>query len=353
MAEMTGRERVLRSVDHRDVDRVPIFFRAEPALRERLRSRLALSDDADLDARFSSDAVHVNAVWKPHAAPPAGEGRFYDRFGNLWRTVRAGDAATEAVEKPVLAGAGPSRTSSAFRWPGARSIDIPASAAAARAARATGLAVYGGVWASVFTTSRSMLGEEEYFVAMAERPEFVEALVSRLAACYLAANEAYLAACAEFLDVYYFGSDFGTQASLFVSPAMFRRFYAPHLAALAAQAHRHGLKVMYHTCGAVTPILDDLIACGIDVLDPVQADAAGMSPEELSRWKGRIGFHGGISTQTLLPNGTPGQVYETTQRTIAALGPLGYIVAPDQDLIGDVPVENIDAMVRAAKEFRL
>jgi uroporphyrinogen decarboxylase len=350
---MTGRERVLRSLDHCDVDRVPLFFRAEPALRDRLRAALSLRDDAALAARFSSDAVHVNPCWKSHNAPPAADGCFYDRFGSLWRSVRAGDVATEAVEKPVLAGASTVDDVDRVNWPGPDSLDLDACAASARAARQTGLAVYGGVWASVFTTSRSMLGEEEYFVAMAVYPELVEALVSRLAAFYLSANEAYLSACAEFLDIYYFGSDFGTQGSLFISPSMFRRFYAPHLAALAAQAHRHGLKVMYHTCGAVSPLIDDLVACGIDILDPVQVDAAGMSPEDLSRWKGRIAFHGGISTQTLLPNGTPEEVYATTQSTIAALGPLGLIVAPDQEVIGDVPVENIDAMVRAAKEFKL
>ncbi len=152
------------------------------------------------------------------------------------------------------------------------------------------------------------------------------------------------------LDVYYFGSDFGTQASMFLSPSSFRAIFAPSLARIAAQAKGYGLKVMFHTCGAVAPIIDDLIACGIDVLDPVQASAAGMSPATLARFKGRIAFHGGISTQTLLPYASPEEVYETTRETIAALGPLGYIVAPDQELIGDVPAANIDAMARAARE---
>jgi uroporphyrinogen decarboxylase len=343
MAELTSRERVVRALEYREVDRVPVFFRAEPALRGRLRAELGVSSDAELDRRFGSDAVHVPVIWKEGATRPGpDEDSFYDLYGNLWRAVQAGDSHTETVERPVLAGATSPDDFERATWVGPEAIDFAESARRAR-----------GVWATIFTASRAMLGEEDYLIALAERPEFIATLVGQLTRCYLEGNEAYLKACAQFLDVYYFGSDFGTQASTFISPAAVRTLFAPSLAELAAQAKRYGLKVMYHTCGAVAPIIDDLIACGIDVLDPVQVNAAGMSPEELARFAGRIGFHGGISTQTVLPYGTPEEVYETTRRTIETLGPLGYVVAPDQDMIGDVPAANIDAMARAAREYKL
>jgi uroporphyrinogen decarboxylase len=351
---LTSRERLLRSLDYRDIDRVPVFFRAEPELRTRLRAQLNIATDAQLAARFGSDAVQVPVIWKEGAARPSPDDTsFYDIYGNLWRSVETGDSHTETVEVPVLAGASSPDDFDRATWVGPEAINFDESLKLARAARDAGLAVYGGVWATVFTASRAMLGEEEYFIALAERPDFVAALVNRLTECYLARNEAYLNACAGLIDLYYFGSDFGTQASMFISPSSFRAVFAPSLSALAAQAKRHGLKVMYHTCGAVVPIIDDLIACGVDVLDPVQVNAVGMEPESLARFRGRIGFNGGISTQTLLPYGTPDEVYRTTMRTIETLGPLGYIVAPDQEMIGDVPVENIDAMVRAAREYKL
>jgi uroporphyrinogen decarboxylase len=107
---------------------------------------------------------------------------------------------------------------------------------------------------------------------------------------------------------------------------------------------------MFHTCGAVSEIIPDLIECGIDVLDPVQASAAGMAPESLAaRFRGRIAFHGGISTQTLLPHGTPGAVRAEVRRTIAALGPTGYICGPDQWMMADIPVENMMAMYEAVR----
>ena len=66
-----------------------------------------------------------------------------------------------------------------------------------------------------------------------------------------------------------------------------------------------------------------------------------------------MAFQGGISTQTTLPKARPEEVREEVRRTISALGPLGYIVCPDQDLIGDIPTANIEALYKAAREYKL
>ncbi|HUU53570.1 MAG TPA: uroporphyrinogen decarboxylase family protein, partial [Armatimonadota bacterium] len=150
------------------------------------------------------------------------------------------------------------------------------------------------------------------------------------------------------------GSDFGTQRSLFISPEAFRQFFLPHLARLTEHARGFGLKVMYHTCGAVADLIPDFIACGIGVLDPVQVSAAAMAPETLAaRFRGRIAFHGGISTQTLLPRATPAEVRSVTTETIRALGPTGYIAGPDQWLLPDTPIENMLAMYEAVRDYKV
>jgi uroporphyrinogen decarboxylase len=72
-----------------------------------------------------------------------------------------------------------------------------------------------------------------------------------------------------------------------------------------------------------------------------------MEPGLLAKdFKGRIVFHGGVSTQTTLPFGTPEEVQEEVARLINTLGPTGLIAAPDQDMIGDIPLENIEMMFR-------
>ncbi|HLA40374.1 MAG TPA: uroporphyrinogen decarboxylase family protein [Candidatus Glassbacteria bacterium] len=353
--ELSGRERLLAAVEQRKIDRPPLFFRADPIRADSLCRQLGLASHADLPKHFGSDALHVEPVFRQDATRPGeSEDIFYDIFGNRWRKITSGDSFTNKVEAPALAGAENESDLDRITWPNAEILDETACVERARQAAESGLAVYGGVWASIFTGSRYLLGEEDYLSALVANPSLISALVARLTDCYLGLNRAYFDLCAQHIDIFYFGSDFGIQGGLFISPAMFRTFYKPHLARLAAQAKSYGLKVMYHTCGAVSEIIEDLIDCGIDILDPVQVSAAGMAPEELGRrFKGRICFHGGISTQTLLPVATPEKVYAVTRATIEQLGPGGYIVAPDQDMIGDVPLENIEAMLRAVREFRM
>jgi len=317
MTEMTHKERILRAIEYKEVDRPPCFFRAEQEVNARLIAARNLASEVDLLNYYGSDAIQVFAAYNPHQLPDLKEIQTVD----------------DVMAAP---------------WPDSSVLDVARCREDIAAARATGLAVYGGVWSSIFTVSRYMLGEERYLLSMALDPEIISALVDRLTDYYIDLNAAYMDACAECVDVYYFGSDIGTQISMFISPDMFRTFYKPGLKRISDQAKSYGLKVMYHTCGAVTEIIDDLAGCGIDVLDPVQASATGMNPDNLAAsFKGRIAFHGGISTQTTLPFGTVEQVRQETRRAIEMLGPTGYIVAPDHTIVGDTPIENIDALFEA------
>lgn len=354
-SELAHRERFIRALEGGDIDRPPCFFRAEAPVLRRLRDELGLSSALDLARHFGTDALHVAPAWRRELfRQDSATDHFYDMFGNRYRKVEYADISSETVVEPLLAGATGPESLDRVKWPDPGILDLNECSRRAAEAHASGLAVYGGVWASIFTHSRAMLGEEDYLVALLAAPEMIAALVERITVCFLELNRAYLDSCAKYLDVYYFGSDFGTQSTLFISPEMFRTFYKPHLTSLAAQAHDYGLRVMYHTCGSVHAIIDDLIECGIDILDPVQVSASGMSAEELAaRFRGRIAFHGGISTQGVLPEGGPEQVREAVRQTVHTLGPRGYIVAPDQDLMADVPAENIEALYGAVQEMRL
>jgi uroporphyrinogen decarboxylase len=349
------RERVLRTLEHRDIDRIPFFFRAETLIRDRLKKKYGLETDLDLISYFDADAIEIHVPYlKESLRKSDEEGIFYDMFGNKIKSVQYDGICSEAVVEPVLAHAEKTEDIYRIKWPDSSFIDFEKSKAETQAARATGLAVYSGVWASIFTNSRAMLGEEKYLISLVENPEFIDRLLEKITGCFLEMNEAYLSACSDFIDIYYYGSDFGTQNSMFISPDMFRRFFKPNLKKIADQAKDFGLKVMYHTCGAVSWIIPDLIECGIDILDPVQVSAAGMAPALLAeKFKGRIAFHGGISTQTTLPHETPEIVRKTVIETIETLGPLGYIAAPDQDMIGDIPAENIETMFRTIREYKI
>ncbi len=314
------RERVLRSIEHRDIDRVACYFAAEAETQAMLHARLGLKDAQEATRFFDADTLQVTV---------------YCALPDL-----SAVQCTEDLE--------------GLPWPGRERVDLAAEVARVREARATGLAVMGGAWATIFTGARRSMGEERYLLAMADQPELIAETIRRATEGFLDINEALFSQCADCLDVFYFGTDFGTQRSLFISPEAFRRFFRPHLARLTEHAHGFGLKVMFHTCGAVADLIPEFVACGIDVLDPVQVSAAAMAPEMLAaRFGGRIAFHGGISTQTLLPRAAPAEVREATAETIRALGPTGYIAGPDQWLMSDIPVANMVAMYEAIRGYEV
>ncbi len=198
---------------------------------------------------------------------------------------------------------------------------------------------------SVFQHPTFLRGIENLMLDMAVNPEMAHYLMDRFTNFYLAYFDRMFAAAGGRIDILRQADDLGTQRGLFLSPAMFRTFIKPRIAAIADLAHAYDIKFMFHTCGAVRPLIGDLIDAGVDILDPLQA-AKGMEPRTLKDDFGhRLCFHGGICTQHLLPKGTLGQVKSEVRRIAGILGRGGgYILSPCHVLQLDVPTSNILAV---------
>jgi uroporphyrinogen decarboxylase len=131
---------------------------------------------------------------------------------------------------------------------------------------------------------------------------------------------------------------------------MFRQFVEPCLKRMIDRIHELGGLVLYHSCGAVSPFIPDLLRLGVDILDPIQPAGPAMRPDSLKAAFGsRLCFHGGIDMQELLPRGTPAQVAAEARRYCEVLGETGgYILAPAHLFQPDVPPENILAVYQGA-----
>lgn len=108
-----------------------------------------------------------------------------------------------------------------------------------------------------------------------------------------------------------------------------------------------------HSCGAVRPLIADLVDCGFDISENVQITSAGMNPIELKREFGRhLTFYGAMDTQAI-PRGSPDDVRCEVRRLIDILGEDGhYIFTTCHFLLDDVPVENVVAMYEEANSYR-
>lgn len=147
------------------------------------------------------------------------------------------------------------------------------------------------------------------------------------------------------------GDDFGGQRGLLVSKETWKKYFKPRWARVWRVYKDAGLPVIHHSCGNITEIIGDMIDIGLDVLEPVQPV---MDLAYLKREFGRyITFYGGIDTQELLPYGSPQEVKEKARETIRTLGRGGgLIISPAQEIMRDVPIANVVALVEAIRENR-
>jgi uroporphyrinogen decarboxylase len=142
--------------------------------------------------------------------------------------------------------------------------------------------------------------------------------------------------------------DYGTQRSLVMSPALWRKFIKPLLSEIYGLARSNGRTMFHHSCGSIDPIIPDLIEMGLDILHPIQPEA--MDIFKLKREFGKdLTFCGGIRTQDLRPSGTAGEVREEVRRLKDKLGKSGgYILEPGITVQADVPLSNLIAMLDEA-----
>ena len=138
-----------------------------------------------------------------------------------------------------------------------------------------------------------------------------------------------------------------------VSPETYRKFFKAEYARLFAAVRKlaPNAKIWMHSCGSVRELIPDFIDMGLDILNSLQPRAAGMDSRELKKEFGsELVFHGGLDTQ----GGITGSVEEAEREArerIEALAPGGgYVFAPSNHYMEDVPLENFLAVHRVARE---
>lgn len=198
---------------------------------------------------------------------------------------------------------------------------------------------------------------EEWYVSTVIRRDFVNEIFRRQTDIAIANLERLHEVVGEIPDIAFVcGTDFGTQTSQFCSPETFDGLWAPHYSRINRWIHEHTTwKTMKHSCGSVVPLIDRFIACGFDILNPVQITAVGMDKEALkNRFGDRLAFWGGgIDTQKTLPFGTPDQVRDETRANIDAFGnDGGFVFNAIHNVQAKTPVANIVAMIEALSEYR-
>lgn len=360
---MTSRERVRMVLNHKEPDRVPVdlWGSASRILTEQYKKvaeSCGLSVRKEdllrpgttteyVDYRISdiveSDFRHINIL------PPENFQKYQDEEGNLideWGIGRKLFHGFNAITKNPLADM-EIDTLLKHRWPDAQDPG-----------RAKGLGEIAKDWYEnteyaitatsavsgvVFENCQYLCGMENFMIAMYEDEKYVDILVDKMTEVITGIYLNYLKDVGDYCEWVEFTEDFAAQNSLFISPAMFRRYFKKgHIEMFKAIKKQHPrIKIWFHSCGAVHDLIPDLLDCGVDIINPMQPFATGMESDRLKKEFGnQVCFHGGIDIQYALPGSLEQLEHEVKERIHKFAPGGGYILSPTNHVQSDVPVEN-------------
>jgi uroporphyrinogen decarboxylase len=205
--------------------------------------------------------------------------------------------------------------------------------------------VAGHVSAGIFQDCWNLRGMAQFLMDMVDNPEFAKALLERVCQVHIGIWEVFLDIVGPYVEIVETADDLAGQNGLLISPDLYRKMIKPHHLALhQAIRYKTQARILYHSCGAVEPLIGDLLETGVDILNPIQPIPGKMDPEMLrQRYGDRVVFHGGLDVQSLLLNGTPQEIRQHVQRYLNVFGPDRYIMAPANSVQPGTPPENLEA----------
>ncbi len=361
---MNSRERVMRALKRDGLpDRVPLQFDLcrslleEAGLTHGVPVEYSRSYYEDLTYRISANALRTSMgsdCVVVGAGLPTGyehrqteDGCLVNEFGMV---MRQGMLYYDVVGMPF---SGPTTADDV------RSFSFPDPLATGRFADAQrdiarfgqDTFVIGDLELTMFELAWHMTGMEKFMIDMSSGEAYVGVLLDRVLEFTAGVGRKLVELG---VDGIWTGDDFGAQNGMLVSPRMWRRLFKPRLAELWQELKRvrPDVLIMYHSDGAIAPILDDLIEIGLDVFNPVQPNVPGHDPEALKTQYGdRLSFWGAIDQQQLLPFGSPAEIEADVAEKICVLGRGGgYMCSPAHIVQSDTSLANLEAFIAAVRK---
>lgn len=379
---MTSRERLLTALNHREPDRVPIDLGGNQTgihkfAYQALLQHLGIQDEVQImDAvqqlakpcealleRFRVDTRYVAAGaagdWKGGIVQETRDGRLWhdlvDEFGIRWSMPDDQPYFMDITHHPLAT----ATRKDVLDYPFPKGDDPGRFAGLRERALAlkqdTPYAVVSGISGVIYEICWYMRGLETWFMDMMTDPEFCETLLDQTCKFWMDWFRVFLDEVGDVVDVIMIGDDLAGQTGPLFNPEFYRDVVKPrHKKLVQYIKSRTDAKLWYHTCGACTAYIPDLLDNGIDVLNPVQVSAESMEPRALKQQFGdRLSFWGGgIDAQHVLPSQSPAAVREAVRNNLEAFKPGGgYVFNNVHNIQAGVPPENIVALYDAAYEF--
>jgi len=201
----------------------------------------------------------------------------------------------------------------------------------------------------IFTSCWWLMGMETFCVALFEQPELIRRMYDRIWRIQSRVLERVLAC--DVVGAVHHPDDMAYADGMIVSPKHLREFVFPWYRWCGGLVRDHGLPYIFHSDGRLYPILEDILACGFNALNPIEPKA--MDIVDLKRRFGdRLCLIGNIDLGYTLTRGTPEEVDAEVRERIRVVGEGGgYCVATSNSVTAYVPLANFNAMREAAFKY--
>jgi uroporphyrinogen decarboxylase len=374
MAAMTHRERVMAALNHQQPDRVPIdlggtidssivvegYARLKDHFgvqaEDTLTSRMMRVVDVDERILRALD-IDTRGVFPPNQPDVLLPG---DRYRDEWGVERVRPEGSFYYDEVHFPLAGDITLQDIANYPQPDPHDpVRMKGVRERLAfirRETDCAAVLNLPSAFVHRSQYLRGFEDWFTDFAADRRLLAALFDAILEVNLAICEMILREVGSEVDILLASDDLGMQNGLMIAPQAYRELIKPrHKKYFQLMHDLSPAKLLFHSCGSLIDIMDDLVEIGVDALHPVQVAARGMDPVALkARWGDRLSFWGAVDTQRVLPRGTVEEVRAETRRRIDELGSEGgYVLGAVHNIQPDVPVANILAMYDEARTHRI
>jgi uroporphyrinogen decarboxylase len=375
-ASMTPRERVLAALSHQEPDRLPLALGGGPyglvdELYLRLVKDLGLGNpvapfraghnisymDDRLLERLGTDTRYCWPGLLPNSPVNPGDDAdtFYDSYGQVWKRGLPYYYAGDGLLKDSQDIADIERR---VHWPDLTDPRWTAGLAG-RARFLKEQTQYFVIMRMVashgpFQTACDLRGTVNFLMDLAGNPAFAKALLDKVTDTIEGLLRLALVAGGQYFDMIELpGDDYASNTGMFMSPAMFHTFIQPCIERQVnvIKEYDPGLKIMFHSDGAIAGLIPDLIALAIDVIHPLQPLPATDLPAVKREYGAQVSFLGGIDISRAM-TGTHADVMEEVKLRIAQLASGGgYILAPSNHLQADVPAKNVLTLFNSAHEL--
>lgn len=355
---LTPRKRVRLALSHKEPDRVPIGYAATAEVNSNLKKYLNLTSDNELLKRLGVD---YRWVFPEYIGPKdlLSEKDFFDLPGkDIWgverRIVKNTYGAYQEITKHPLKDIKDIAEIEKYPWPKIEWFDfnnINKQIEEFEEVNEYWIILSG---ASSFEMAWYMRGMEQFLMDLIVNPDIAKKIMEKIYNFSISRIIESINATKDRIDMIWFCDDVASQNGMFMSLDTWRKMIKPWAKKYYSLSHDYGKKTLYHCCGSMETIIEDLIEIGLDALHPIQFSARGFpQPEVLKeRYGSRLCFNGGIDVQTVLPFFSVEEIKKETERLIRILGKDGgYIIQASHNIQPDTPLENIMAMYNTALNY--